>query len=70
LESYPAINVTDNQAVRFKNGGSLMAERVRQLNGHGLYRVYGKGDFLGIGEYLPDSDSLTVKRVFVNERTV
>ncbi len=70
LESYPALNVTDNQTVRFKNGGSLMADRVRGLKEYGLYRVYGKGEFLGIGEYLPDSDSLTVKRVYVNERTV
>lgn len=70
LESYPALNVTDNQAVRFRNGGSLMADRVRELKSHGMYRVYGKNEFLGIGEYLPDSDSLTVKRVYVNERTV
>ena len=70
LESYPALTVTDNQTIRFKNGGSLMAGRVRGLKEHGLYRVYGKGEFLGIGEYLPDSDSLTVKRVYVNERTV
>ena len=70
LESYPALTVTDNQTIRFKNGGSLMADRVRGLKEHGLYRVYGKGEFLGIGEYLPDSDSLTVKRVYVNERTV
>lgn len=67
LSDYPAVTVTDNQAVRFKNGGDLMAGRVRQLKGHGLYRVYGLNEFLGVGEYLPDSDSLTVKRVY-NER--
>lgn len=67
LECYPALCVTDNQAVRFKNGGDLMAQRVKQLNGYGLYRVYGKNEFLGLGEYAEGSDSLTVKRVY-NER--
>ncbi len=67
LECYPALNVTDNQAVRFKNGGDLSADRVKQLKGYGLYRVYGKQKFLGLGEYAENSDSLTVKRVY-NER--
>lgn len=67
LEDYPAITVTDNQAVRFKNGGDLLADRVRQLKGYGIYRVYGINKFLGLGEYLDGSDSLTVKRVY-NER--
>lgn len=67
LEQYPAVTVTDNQAVRFKNGGDLMANRVRELSGYGLYRVYGLNKFLGLGEYLEGSDSLTVKRVY-NER--
>ncbi len=67
LQEYPAVTVTDNQAVRFKNGGDLMADRVRQLKGYGIYRVYGLNKFLGLGEYLEDSESLTVKRVY-NER--
>lgn len=65
LCEYPELNVTDNQAVRFKNGGDLMANRVRQLKEPGLYRVYGKNEFLGLGEYLEGAQSLTVKRVFV-----
>ncbi|MBQ8182403.1 MAG: tRNA pseudouridine(55) synthase TruB [Clostridia bacterium] len=65
LEFYPAVKVTDNQAVRFKNGGDLLVERVKGLNnGFGLYRVYGLNKFLGLGEYLPDSESLKVKRVY------
>ena len=31
LECYPPLTVTDNQAVRFKNGGDLMSERVKGL---------------------------------------
>ncbi len=65
LREYPSVNVTENQAIRFKNGGDLMASRVRQLKGAGIYRVYGNGEFLGLGEFLENSESLTVKRVYV-----
>ena len=65
LTEYPAVTVTENQAVRFKNGGDLMASRVRQLKAPGLYRVYGNNEFLGLGEFCENSDSLTVKRVYV-----
>ena len=67
LECYPPLRVTDNQAVRFSNGGDLMAQRVKGLKDHGLYRVYGNEKFLGLGEYAEGSDSLAVKRVY-NER--
>lgn len=64
LLEYPEIHVTDNQAKRFSNGGSLMRERVRNLKENGIYRVYGNGEFLGLGE-LTDTD-LLVKRVYNN----
>ena len=64
LLEYPEIHVTDNQAKRFSNGGSLMRERVRNLKENGIYRVYGNGEFLGLGE-LTDTD-LLVKRVYHN----
>lgn len=66
LECYPAVTVTDNQAVRFKNGGDLMSERVKGLKSFGLYRVYGLNQFLGLGEFSEGSDSLKVKRVYNN----
>ena len=65
LEDYPAVNVTENQGNRFKNGGDLMSERVKGLTSEGLYRVYADNKFLGLGEYSKDSASLLVKRVFV-----
>ncbi len=68
LDCYPAVTVTDNQAVRFKNGGDLMAQRVKDLKGFGLYRVYGLNQFLGLGEYSADSDSLKVKRIYNDGR--
>ena len=64
LLEYPEIHVTDNQAKRFSNGGSLMRERVRNLKENEIYRVYGNGEFLGLGE-LTDTD-LLVKRVYNN----
>ena len=64
LLEYPEIHVTENQAKRFSNGGSLMKERVRNLKENGFYRVYGNGTFLGLGE-LTDTD-LLVKRVYNN----
>lgn len=62
LSDYPSIEVTENQAKRFSNGGSLMRERVKGIKNNGIYRVYGQGKFLGLGE-LDDTD-LKVKRVY------
>ncbi len=64
LLEYPEIHVTENQAKRFSNGGSLMRERIRNVKENGIYRVYGNGEFLGLGE-LTDTD-LLVKRVYNN----
>lgn len=65
LQSYPEVTVSDSQATRFSNGGDLAAIRVKNLSGYGIYRVYGQNKFLGLGEFLEGSESLTVKRVFV-----
>ncbi len=65
LTDYPSITVTDSQANRFKNGGELDAERVRELKCNGVYRVYGNNEFLGLGEYADGTNSLKVKRVYV-----
>lgn len=64
LLEYPEIHVSENQAKRFSNGGSLMRERLRNLGENGIYRVYGNGEFLGLGE-LTETD-LLVKRVYNN----
>ncbi len=64
LSDYPQITVTENQAKRFSNGGNLMRERLRGISENGLYRVYGNGQFLGLGEL--DDNNLNVKRVFNN----
>ena len=67
LGDYPAVTVTQAQAVRFANGGELMRERLSHIPQDCLYvRVYSpQGGFLGLGE--PDCGTLKVKRVFAAE---
>lgn len=67
LAAFPAITVTAAQSVRFSNGGALLRARVGNPE-TGYYRVYGPTQkFLGLGEVESNaSDSLSVKRVFVD----
>lgn len=65
LLSYPEISVTKAQGVRFRNGGDLLKSRLKGELTEGLVRVYCENEFLGLGELLSKSDSLTVKRVYV-----
>lgn len=68
LEKYEKITVTQAQAVRFKNGGSLLRERLTCPDEIGLYRVYSPDDiFLGLGEIKDGSEELTVRRVLADE---
>lgn len=52
LSVYPSVTVTEGQARRFRNGGSLAFERLRDLpDGSSPLRVYAPdGSFLGVGE--------------------
>ena len=66
LSAYPAVTVTEKQAVRFDNGGALDLIRVRGVDGEGLYRVYEPaGRFLGLGEVHPEQNELAVRRRLV-----
>lgn len=68
LSAYEKITVTAPQAKRFKNGGSLMRERLNCPDKSGLYRIYSpENDFLGIGEINDESKELSVKRVLASE---
>ncbi|MCR5150000.1 MAG: tRNA pseudouridine(55) synthase TruB [Clostridiales bacterium] len=67
LKDYPEIIVTDNQSVRFKNGGELFTERLSMTLDRGYCRVYNRtGVFLGIGEF-DGSDTMKVKRVYKSD---
>ena len=65
LMSYPSVSVSKAQGVRFKNGGELFKGRIKGDVPEGLVRVYFENEFLGLGEALPESENLTVKRVYV-----
>ncbi len=65
LLPYPAVYVTEAQAKRFKNGGDLLKSRLKNLKNDGILRVYYESEFLGLGESLENSDSLTMKRLLV-----
>ena len=68
LEKYEKITVTEAQAIRFRNGGELMRERITCSDKIGYYRVYSPSDaFLGIGEIKDGSEMLSVKRVLGDE---
>ena len=41
-----------------------VGKRIRNIKDNGIYRVYGNGEFLGLGELI-DTD-LLVKRVYNN----
>lgn len=64
LSDYPEITVTENQSKRFRNGGELDRDRLKNSPEDGMYRVYGyNGDFLGVGEIT--ENSLFVRRILV-----
>ncbi len=63
LETYPSVAVTAPQATRFKNGGALSLERLREPV-TGLTRVYDpEGHFLGLGR--PEGEELAIAKLFL-----
>lgn len=66
LDVYPAVTITDNQTVRFCNGGELDKKRLRNLGEDGLYRVYAPdGRFLGLGLLDSEKEQLAVRRLLI-----
>ena len=67
LADYPAVTVTQNQSVRFRNGGALDLARVRCADTDAvLYRVYNpQGTFLGLGARNNEKNELAVRRLLI-----
>ena len=63
--AFPAVYVTQKQAVRFMNGGDLLTERLKGQPAPAVYRVYAPdGGFLGLGEIPAEKpETMLVKRV-------
>ncbi len=60
---YPAVFVSEKQAVRFQNGGALALERIKKDIPQQTVRVKAPdGTFLGLG--CPDQEQLKVLRLF------
>lgn len=66
LNCYPAVTVSEKQAVRFRNGGALDLNRLRCNYTDGLCRVYSPENvFLGLGNVISEENSLTVEKLLV-----
>ena len=66
LAAYPAVTVTQNQSVRFRNGGALDLGRVRGVGTQEMYRVYDpQGKFLGLGQRSTEKNELAVRRLLI-----
>ncbi|MCR4925660.1 MAG: tRNA pseudouridine(55) synthase TruB [Clostridiales bacterium] len=65
LKEYPKTEVTPKQAIRFSNGGELDLDRVKCEKKNGLFRVWGDGRFLGMGEADTQKGILKVKKVYM-----
>lgn len=57
----PQVNVTERQALRFRNGGRLSAERVSGAPKKGLCRVKCGRVFIGVGEVDCEKNEIKVK---------
>lgn len=64
--SYDKIKVSQAQAKRFSNGGSLDCNRFGGKKTPGLHCVYSpEGEFLGIGEIDQEGQVMTARKVYV-----
>lgn len=64
---FPSAYISEKQAKRFMNGGSLDLDRLRSVKDRKdlmLYRVYGGNEFLGLGEVNAEKNELCVKKLF------
>lgn len=65
LSYMPQVNITENQAVRFSNGGQLSLDRLKlgNIRDGEIYRVYFKEKFLGLGFVDMSGQQLSIKCV-------
>lgn len=66
LEVYPEITVSEAQAKRFFNGGSLALIRIKGFSGNGLFRVYSpEKKFLGLGKTNEETKELDIAKLYI-----
>lgn len=68
FSEYDSVKITENQTLRFNNGGGLMLSRLRNMKNTDdgtLYRVYSnKNVFLGLGVVNAEKEELSIKKRF------
>lgn len=68
LNVYPCVSVTQAQAKRFSNGGSLDSDRLRDCPAEGLTRVYSpEKKFLGLGNLDKEKGEMTIAKLLTEE---
>lgn len=66
LEVYPEVAVSEAQAKRFSNGGSLALNRIKGFSGSGLFRVYShEKKFLGLGKTNEETKDLDIAKLYI-----
>jgi tRNA pseudouridine55 synthase len=67
LLDYPGVTVSPAQSRRFACGGELDTDRIKDITGCGLFKVFSpEGSFLGLGRVEENSGRMTVEKVFVD----
>lgn len=67
LYCFDKINISSAQSKRFFNGGNLDKNRIKGNLCDGIYRVYSDSNvFLGLGEIKPESDTLDIAKIFID----
>lgn len=63
---YGAVSVSEAQAKRFMNGGALLKNRLKDLNGEGLFRVYSpQKKFLGLGCVKNEDPEMKIAKLLI-----
>ena len=66
LLCYPAVSVSEKQAIRFENGGELDLNRIKGEKNDGFCRVYSpEKKFLGLGRMSLSDGTLYVEKKLV-----
>ena len=66
FREYGALTVSEAQATRFMTGGTLLKNRIRDLNGEGLFRVYSpEKKFLGLGSVKSEDDEMKIAKLLI-----
>ena len=69
MEIYPNISVSEAQSKRFRNGGALSVQRIKNFTGSGIFRVYSPdGEFMGLGKTNEETDELEIAKLYIESQ--